>query len=57
MKKVARMLRGHEALILNWFKARGTIWAGVAEGLNNKVKLTPRKASGFRTFEAVKTAL
>jgi transposase len=44
MKKVARMLRGHEALILNWFKARGTISAGVAEGLNNKVKLTTRKA-------------
>lgn len=57
MKKVARMLRSHEALILNWFKARGTISAGVAEGLNNKVKLTTRKAYGFRTFDAVKTAL
>ena len=57
MKKVARMLRGHEELILNWFKARGTISAGVAEGLNNKVKLTTRKAYGFRTFDAVKTAL
>jgi transposase len=57
MKKVARMLRGHETLILNWFKARGTISAGVAEGLNNKVKLTTRKAYGFRTFDAVKTAL
>jgi transposase len=57
MKKVARMLRGHEELILNWFKARGTISAGVAEGLNNKVKLTTRKAYGFRTFDAVKAAL
>jgi transposase len=57
MKKVARMLRGHEALILNWFRARGTISAGVVEGLNNKVKLTTRKADGFRTFDAVKTAL
>jgi transposase len=57
MKKVARMLRGHETLILNWFKARGTISAGVAERLNNKVKLTTRKAYGFRTFDAVKTAL
>jgi transposase len=57
MKKVARMLRSHEGLILNWFKARGTISAGVAEGLNNKVKLTTRKAYGFRTFDAVKTAL
>ena len=57
MKKVARMLRSHEGLILNWFKARGTISAGVAEGLNNKVKLTARKAYGFRTFDAVKAAL
>jgi transposase len=57
MKKVAQMLRRHEDLILNWFKARGTISAGVAEGLNNKVKLTTRKAYGFRTFNAVKTAL
>ncbi len=51
------MLRRHEDLILNWFKASGTISAGVAEGLNNKVKLTTRKAFGFRTFNSVKTAL
>jgi transposase len=57
MKKVARMLRRHEDLILNWFKAGGTISAGVAEGVNNKVKLTTRTAYGFRTFNAVKTAL
>ena len=57
MKKVARMFRGHEELIPNWFKARGTISAGVAEGLNNKLKMTTRKAYGFRTFNAVKTAL
>jgi transposase len=30
---------------------------GVAEGMNNKVKLTTRKSYGFRTFDAVKTAL
>jgi len=57
MKKVARMLRSHEGLILNWFRARGTISAGVTEGLNNKLKLTTRKAYGFRTFDAVKAAL
>jgi len=57
MKKVARMLRSHEDLILNWFRARGTISAGVTEGLNNKLKLTMRKAYGFRTFDAVETAL
>jgi len=57
MKKVARMLRNHRGLILNWFAARGTISSGVVEGLNNKVKLTTRKAYGFRTFDAVKLAL
>jgi transposase len=57
MKKVARMLRSHETLILNWFHARGRISAGVTEGLNNKLKLTMRKAYGFRTFDAVEAAL
>jgi len=57
MKKVARTLRSHKELILNWFRARGTISAGVVEGLNNKVKLTTRKSYGFRTYEAVEIAL
>lgn len=57
LKKVARSLRKHRALILNWFLAKGTISAGVVEGLNNKVKLTMRKSFGFRTSEAIETAL
>lgn len=57
MKKVARTIRNHRELILNWFEARGTMSSGVVEGLNNKVKLTTRKAYGFRTEEAVKLAL
>lgn len=57
MKKVARTLRTHRELILNWFRAKGTISAGIVEGLNNKVKLTTRKSYGFRTYEAVETAL
>ena len=57
MKDVARTLRTHEGLILNWFHAKGTISAGIVEGLNVNVKLTMRKAYGFRTFEAVETAL
>ena len=36
---------------------RGTISAGRVEGFNNKAKLTTRKAYGFRTLDAVKTAL
>jgi transposase len=57
MKKIARSLRTHEHLILNWFRARGTISAGVVEGFNNKVKLTMRKSYGFRTHQAIQLAL
>lgn len=57
MKKVARTLRKHRPLILNWFRAKGTISAGTVEGFNNKVKLTTRKSYGFRTYEAIETAL
>jgi len=57
LKRVARMLRGHRTLILNWFHARGTISAGVVEGFNNKAKLTTKKAYGFRTYHAIEIAL
>lgn len=57
LKRVARMLREHQPLILNWFRARGTISAGVVEGFNNKAKLTIKKAYGFRTLGAIETAL
>jgi hypothetical protein len=32
MKKVARMLRSHEDLLMNWFKAKGEISSGAVEG-------------------------
>ena len=57
MKKVARTLRRHRELILNWFHAKGAISAGIVEGLNNKVKLTTRKSYGFRTYEAIEISL
>lgn len=57
MQDVARMLKSHRELLLNWFRAKGTISAGVVEGLNNKVKLTMRKSYGFRTKNAVEIAL
>ena len=57
MKKVARTLRNHRELILNWFRAKGALSSGVVEGFNNKVKLTTRKSYGFRTYEAIETAL
>lgn len=57
MKTVARSMRRHRSLILNWFRARGRISAGTVEGFNNKAKLTVRKAYGFRTYAAIELAL
>jgi transposase len=57
MKKVARMLRAHEPLILNWFRAKGEISNGAVEGLNNKIRVVTRRSYGFRTFEAMELAL
>jgi transposase len=57
MKKVARMLRRHRPLILNWFRARGEISAAIVEGFNNKAKLTTRKAYGFRSYGCLEIAL
>jgi transposase len=57
MKEVARMLRSHRDLILNWFEAKGAVSTGAVEGLNNKVKVTTRKSYGFRTLKATKVAL
>jgi transposase len=44
MKKVARMLRSHEELLMNWFKAKGEISAGAVEGLNNKIRVVTRRS-------------
>ncbi|MCC6681677.1 MAG: transposase, partial [Phycisphaeraceae bacterium] len=57
LKKVARSLREHRRLILNWFRARKQYNAGIVEGLNANAKLRFRKAYGFRTFDAVQVAL
>ncbi len=57
MKKVARMLRKHEALILNWFKAKGEVSSGAVEGLNNKIRVVTRRSYGFRTYKAMEIAL
>lgn len=57
MRKVARMLRAHEQLILNWFRAKGEISNGPVEGLNNKIRVVTRRSYGFRTYHAMETAL
>jgi hypothetical protein len=39
MKKIARSLRQHRELILNYLRAQKLISSGVVEGLNNKAKV------------------
>jgi transposase len=57
VKKVAKTLRKHRELILNYFRAKKQLSSGVVEGLNNKAKVTMRKSYGFRTFKATEIAL
>jgi transposase len=57
MKKVAKTLRKHRDLILNYFRAKKQFSSGVIEGLNNKVKVTMRKSYGLRTFRITEIAL
>jgi transposase len=57
MKRVARTLRSHEDLLMNWFKAKGEISSGAVEGLNNKIRVVTRRSYGFRTYDAMEIAL
>ena len=57
MKKIARMLRTHKPLILNWFEAREQVSLGAVEGLNNRLKANLRRSYGFRTYRAIKVML
>ena len=56
-KKVAQMLRSHQGLLMNWFKAKGEISSGAVEGLNNKIRVVTRRSYGFRTYEAMEIAM
>jgi len=44
-------------LLLNWFRAKGTVSAGSVEGLNHNAKLRMKRAYGYRTLPGVKIAL
>jgi len=57
MKKIARSLREHRELILNYFRAQKLLSSGVVAGLNNKAKVTMRKSYRFRTFRCLELAL
>lgn len=57
MKEMARTLRSHRTILLNWFHARGEISNGSVEGMNNKAKLAMKKAYGFKSYETIEIAL
>lgn len=57
MKKLACTLREHRALLLNWFHARHAFSHGATEGLNNKARVTTKRAYGFRSIEHAEIAL
>ncbi len=57
MKKVAKTIRTHKRLILNWFEAKNEISLGAVEGQNNKAKVVIRKSYGFKTANMLEIAL
>jgi len=57
VKRVARTYRTHRPLILNWFAAKKQFSSGVVEGLNNKAKLTTKRAYGFSSLKTLQIAL
>ena len=57
MKKVARMLRSHEDLLLNYFHAKRQYNSGVVEGLNNKARVSLAHSFGHRSSEILKLVL
>ena len=54
--KVAKRLRKHQDLLLNYFAVKERLSNGPVEGLNLKAKLTMRKAYGFRKFRTIELA-
>jgi transposase len=57
LKKFAKMIRGHQELILNYFSSKKEFSSGIVEGFNNKAKLTIRKSYGFRSDKLREIAL
>jgi len=57
MKKVAKTIRAHKTLLLNWFEVKNQISLGAVEGLNNKSKVVIRKSYGFKTVDMLRISL
>ena len=57
VKKVAKTIRRHKPLILNWFKAKKSLSSGIVEGFNNTVKVVTKNAYGYRSYKCAEIAL
>jgi transposase len=57
MKKVARMLRTHEDLLLNYFRAKRQYTSAMVEGMNHKARVSLARSFGHRSFEVLKLVL
>ena len=57
LKKVAKSLRKHQDLLLNYFAVKERLSNAAVEGFNLKAKLTMRKSFGFRCFNTIEIAL
>lgn len=57
MKKVARMLRKHEDLLLNHFRAKRQYTNAMVEGMNHKARVSLARSFGHRSFEVLKLVL
>lgn len=57
MIRVARMLRAHQPLLMNWFRAKGELSSAAVEGLNNKIRVVTRRSYGLRTYRVMELSL
>jgi transposase len=57
MRKVARMLRSHEHLLLNYFRAKRQFTNAVTEGMNHKSRVSLARGYGYRSFNVLKLVL
>jgi transposase len=50
------MLRNHEELLLNWFRAKGELSSGAVEGRNNKIRVITRLNRPIRLITRQRTS-
>jgi hypothetical protein len=55
MKKMAKTLRKHRPLLMNWFKARGELSSGVVEGFNLLYSSTDVIIASWVNFDQAKS--